>query len=101
MKKLLLIGILFLGVSASYSQNMYYSFNGTLSEENSIQLIKELESLNYFTEIKIDLKANSGRLFFTIPSSMNAESTSQYTTSSVKSILVNWGLSPVNCEERN
>ncbi len=100
MKKLLLLGTMVFQFNFTDAQNMVYQFDGTLSVEKSKVLVSEIEALNFFTNIKLDLKENSGRLFFTIPLQQQAEITSEYTSATIKAILINLELSPVYCEER-
>lgn len=100
MKKLLLLGTLFFQFYFCQAQDMIYTFQGSLTEEKSKYLIAEIESLLFFTEIKLDLKENAGRLFFTIPTDIKGEARNKYTTATIKTILLNLELAPVSCEER-
>ena len=100
MKKTLLLLVITLHGLLSNAQDFEYKFNGHLDEEKSQLLIQEIEQLNYFGELKFKLKENAGILYFSIPESQQGESSSTYTTATIKSYLVNYGLMPLSCEER-
>lgn len=100
MKKLLILGFILFSYNC-FSQNFAYSYSGVLTEEQKTNLISEIEKLHFFEELKIKEKETSGQLFFTIPTTFsNTEAGEPYTTSTIKALLIDAGLQPLDLNQR-
>ncbi len=93
--KILLLTFLLIASTSAFSQHFSYRYNGSVSEQNSLVLQSKITSFNYFTDVKIKQKNQSGELFFTIPTrEQKSEEEPPYTIIDIKSLLLEFGLTP-------
>ena len=91
----LLLTLLLFASSFAYSQHFSYRYNGSISEQSGTALTSKIIASNYFEQVKIKAKENSGELFFTIPTpSVKTEEEPPYTIIYIKNLLIEFGLTP-------
>jgi hypothetical protein len=102
MRKLLLLGMLSVGLSAT-AQDYSYRFSGNLSETAQSEFIKKMEDFHFYTDVKLRYKNDSqkGELLFTIPlPTGKTEEEQPYSILDVKRLLISYDLTPDTFVER-
>jgi len=102
MRNLLLVLLLLFAVNA-HSQSYAYRFNGKLDELQQEQLLKRVDGLAFFTDVKLRYKADGekGELLFTVPPKIRpSEEEQPYSILTIKAFLMEAGLLPDTFTER-
>lgn len=84
-------------LSTSFAQKYSYQFSGNLSPEKQVEFLAKVASWNYFHEVKLLTKENSGELLFVIPlKEKRTEEEAPVSMTDLKSLLLEFDLVPTN-----
>lgn len=96
MKQVLTLLMLF-WLSASFAQKYCYQFSGKLSPEKQVEFLRRVANWNYFQEVKLLTKENSGELLFLIPlKEKRSEEEAPVSMTDLKSLFLEFDLVPTN-----
>jgi len=96
MKQVLTLLMLF-WLSASFAQKYSYQFSGKLSPEKQVEFLTRVANWNYFQEVKLLTKENSGELLFLIPlKEKRSEEEAPVSMTDLKSLFLEFDLVPTN-----
>ncbi|MFY7991300.1 MAG: hypothetical protein ACOVO3_11240 [Fluviicola sp.] len=87
--------LMLLWLTSSYAQKYSYQFKGNLSPENQVTLLAKIEAWNYYQEVKLLVKENSGEILFVIPTkSKRTEEEAPVSVTDLKALILSYGLEP-------
>lgn len=99
MKQFLTLLMLFC-LHGVFGQKYSYQFKGTLNPEQQTELLTRIESWNYFSEVKLFVKEQSGELQWIVPvKTTRSEKEAPVQMTDLKSLILSYGLEPINFTE--